>query len=63
MVMSSSWSLLVISRRVGATSYAKLNADKVATFIRSHIICQYGVPHELISVIGVHFRGEVDTLL
>ena len=48
---------------VEATSYAKLNASKVATFIRSHIICRYGVPHELISDRGVHFRGEVDTLL
>ena len=46
-----------------ATSYAKLNAAKVATFIRSHIICRYGVPHELISDRGVHFRDEVDTLL
>ena len=46
-----------------ATSYAKLNAAKVATFIISHIICRYGVPHELISDRGVHFRGEVDTLL
>ena len=46
-----------------ATSYAKLNVAKVATFIRSHIICRYGVPHELISDRGVHFRGEVDTLL
>ena len=45
------------------TSYAKLNAAKVATFIRSHIICRYGVPHELILDRGVHFRGEVDTLL
>ena len=34
---------------VEATSYAKLNATKVAAFIRSHIICRYGVPHELIS--------------
>ena len=48
---------------VEATSYAKLNAAKVATFIISHIICRYGVPHELISDRGVHFRGEVDTLL
>ena len=34
---------------VEATSYAKLNVAKVDTFIRSHIICRYGVPHELIS--------------
>ena len=48
---------------IEATSYAKLNAAKVATFIRSHIICKYGVPHELISDRGVHFKGEVDPLL
>ena len=48
---------------VKATSYAKLNAAKVATFIISHIICRYGVPYELISDRGVHFRGEVETLL
>ena len=48
---------------VEATSYAKLNAAKVATFIISHIIGRYGVPQELISDRGVHFRGEVDTLL
>ena len=48
---------------VEATSYAKINAAKVATFIKSYIICRYGVPHELISNRGVHFRGEVDTLL
>ena len=48
---------------VEATSYANLNAAKAVTFIRSYIICIYGVPHELISDRGVHFRGEVDTLL
>ena len=48
---------------VEATSYAKLNLAKVATFIRSHIIYRYRVPHELISDKGVHFKGEVDTLL
>ena len=48
---------------VEATSYAKLNVAKVATFIRSYIICRYGVPLELILDKGVHFRGEVDTLL
>ena len=48
---------------VEATSYAKINAAKVATFIKSHIIYRYGVPHELISDRGVHFKGEVDTLL
>ena len=46
-----------------ATSYARLTSARVASFIKSHIICRYGVPHELISDIGVHFRADVDTLL
>ncbi|RVW63057.1 hypothetical protein CK203_063226 [Vitis vinifera] len=29
-----------------ATSYARLTSAGVASFIRSHIICRYGVPHE-----------------
>ncbi|RVW13350.1 hypothetical protein CK203_095762 [Vitis vinifera] len=32
-------------------------------FTKSHIICRHGVPHELISDKGVHFRVEVVTLL
>ncbi|XP_059589978.1 uncharacterized protein LOC132252789 [Vitis vinifera] len=48
---------------VEAASYARLTAARVAKFIRSHIICRYGVPHELISDKGVHFKGEVDTLI
>ena len=48
---------------VEAASCAKLTAARVAKFIRSHIICRYGVPHELISDRGVHFRGEVDILV
>ena len=44
-------------------SYARLIMTRVAEFIRSHIIYRYGVPHELISDIGVHFRGKVDTLV
>ena len=46
-----------------ATSYSGLTEARVAKFIRSHIIYQYGVPHELISNRGAHFRGEVDTLV
>ena len=45
------------------TSYAILTFARVASFIRSHIIYRYGVPHELISDRGVHFRAKVDTLL
>ncbi|RVW62913.1 Retrovirus-related Pol polyprotein from transposon 17.6 [Vitis vinifera] len=48
---------------VEAASYARLTSARVVSFIRSHIICRYGVPHELISDRGVHFRAEVDTLL
>ena len=48
---------------VEATSYIRLIMAKVAEFIILHIICRYGVPHELISDRGVHFRGEVDTLV
>ena len=48
---------------VKATSYARLTAARVAKFIRSHIIYRYGVPHELISNRGAHFRGKVDTLV
>ena len=47
---------------VEATSYAGLTVARVAKFIKSHIIYRYGVPHELISYRGAHFRGEVDTL-
>ena len=48
---------------VEAASYARLTAVRVAKFIRSHIIYRYRVPHELIYDRGVHFRGEVDTLI
>ena len=48
---------------VEATSFARLRAARVAKFIRSHIIYRYGVPHELISARGAHFRGKVDTLV
>ena len=35
----------------------------VVAFIRENIICRYGVPHELISDHGSHFKGEVLDLL
>ncbi|RVW70424.1 hypothetical protein CK203_056725 [Vitis vinifera] len=34
---------------VEVASYARLTSARVANFIRSHIICHYGVPDELIS--------------
>ena len=51
------------TKSVKDASYAKLTSAKVATFMRSHILCRYGIPHELILDRGVHFRGEVDTLV
>ena len=48
---------------VEAASYAKLTFARVVNFIRSHIICRYGAPHELISDRGAHFRAEIETLL
>ncbi|RVW53449.1 Transposon Ty3-I Gag-Pol polyprotein [Vitis vinifera] len=64
---SSSGFILVaidyFTKWVEAASYARLTSAGVASFIRSHIICRYGVPHELISDRGVHFRAEVDTLV
>ena len=48
---------------VEATSYAKLTFTRVASFIRSYLICRYGVPHELISNREAHFKAEVETLL
>ena len=39
---------------VEATSYTKLTTARVDKFIKSHIICVYGVPHELIYDIGVN---------
>ena len=43
--------------------YARLTSSRVASFIKSHIIYCYVVPHKLISDRGVHFRADVDTLL
>ena len=48
---------------VEAASYAKLTFARVVNFIRSHIICRYRAPHELISNRGAHFRAEIETLL
>ncbi|RVW34886.1 hypothetical protein CK203_078043 [Vitis vinifera] len=48
---------------VEVASYARLTSSRVASFIISHIICRYGVPHELIFDREVHFRADVDTLL
>ena len=48
---------------VETASYVRLASSRVISFIISHIICRYGVTHELISDRGVHFQAKVDTLL
>ncbi|XP_077223062.1 uncharacterized protein LOC143856681 [Tasmannia lanceolata] len=47
---------------IEATSYASLTSASVAKFVRANIICKYGVPHELISDNGSHFKKEVARL-
>ena len=48
---------------VEAASCKVLNSKKVAQFIQTNIICRYGVPHEIITDNGQHFKGETVKLL
>ena len=48
---------------VEATLYKVVNSKKVAQFIQINIIYKYGVPHEIISNNGLHFKGETEKLL
>ena len=48
---------------VEVASYKVLNSKKVAQFIQTNIICRYGVPLEIISDNGQHFKGETEKLL
>nr|CAN80615.1 hypothetical protein VITISV_038471 [Vitis vinifera] len=65
---SSSHEFILVSinyftKWVEVASYARLTSSRVASFIISHIICRYGVPHELISDRGRygirHHRSSV----
>ena len=51
------------TKQVEVASYKVLNLKKVAQFIQTNIICRYGVPHEIISDNGQHFKGETEKLL
>ena len=42
---------------------ALYSSKKVAQFIQTNIICWYGIPHEIISNNGLHFKGETEKLL
>ena len=48
---------------VEATSFFVSNAKHVARFIKNNIICQFGVPQEIISNNGSHFEGEVQMIM
>ena len=48
---------------VEAASYKVLNSKKAAQFIHTDIIYRYGVPYEIISDNGLHFKGETEKLL
>ena len=44
---------------VKADSYFVLKAKHVAQFLENNIICRFGVPQEIITDNGSHFKGEV----
>ena len=48
---------------VEAASYKVMNSKKVAQFIQTSVIYNYGVPHRIISDNGQHFKGETEKLL
>ena len=48
---------------VEAASYSVLKAKHVAQFLENNIICQFGVPQEIISNNGYHFEGEVRRII
>ena len=47
------------TKQVEVASYSILKAKHVAPFIKNNIICRYGVPQEIISDNGSHFKGKV----
>ena len=48
---------------VEVVSFSVLKAKHVARFIESNIIYRYGVPHEIISDNGLHFKDKVQRIL
>ena len=48
---------------VEAASYSVLKTKHVVRFIENNIVCQYGVPQEIISDNGSHFKGEVRMIM
>ena len=48
---------------VEAASYSVLKSKHVAWFLENNIICQFGVPQEIIFDNGSHFEGEVQRVM
>ena len=48
---------------VEVASYSILKAKLVAWFLENNIICQFGVPQEIISDNGSHFEREVQRIM
>ena len=48
---------------VEVASYSILKAKLVAWFLENNIICQFGVPQEIISDNSSHFEGEVHRVM
>ena len=52
-----------LTKWVEAASYSVLKARHVAQFLENNIICQFGVPQEIISGNGSHFESEVQRVM
>ena len=48
---------------VEVASYFVLKAKHVARFLENNIICRFGVPQEIISDNGSHFKVEVQRIM
>ena len=48
---------------VEAKSYVELDAKAIARFLKKHIVCQFVVPHEIVSLNGTHFEGEANEVM
>jgi len=48
---------------VEIASYTKITSKHIAKFINNNVIYRYGVPYELKSDRGTHFKEEVAGLL
>lgn len=59
----SYWLQSTFTKWVEAPSFPTITAKDVSHFIKTNIIYQFGVPHEMISENGSHFQVDVLALL